>query len=260
MLLSMFLYENMALEGLTDQFLDLTLGNAHYLPFCPPEDVKRTLRSLNDIPHYLFRVFTPESCGITDRSWAKSMDARHTTEDHDKDIFARAGKSQVAAMVNAHLRWYTSSSDNLVSWTSSLLFALVYIFYLRANTRDGSAFENISVCIVDTTCFPPGVFIQDLDLIRAYKSSNSELASFETLRSKKHRSLSGHFYFGEYLSQGALRIKENCEVVSSRALIDRGLYDLLPELKSFAHWKPQRTPQWANPVVELRCGSAKGQQ
>ncbi|KAK1564210.1 uncharacterized protein LY79DRAFT_684048, partial [Colletotrichum navitas] len=102
------------------------------------------------------------------------------------DIFARAKKSPVVAIVNAHLRWYTSSSDNLVSWMSSLLFALVYIFYLRASARDRLAFENISVCIVDTTCFPPGGFLQDLDLIWAYKSSNSELALFETLRLKKH--------------------------------------------------------------------------
>ncbi|KAK1948797.1 hypothetical protein LY78DRAFT_708518 [Colletotrichum sublineola] len=184
----------MALEGLTDQFLDLTLGNAYYLPFCPPEDVKRTLKSLNDTPRYLFRVFTPNSSGITDRSWTKAMDARHRAVDHQIDLFARANKRQVADMIYTHLNWYENDSDNLVSWTSSLLFVLVYIFYLRANIRNGSAFENISLCIMDTTCFPTG--------------------SFETLRSKKHSSWLGHFYFGEYLSQGALRIEDDCEVAN----------------------------------------------
>jgi hypothetical protein len=76
--------------------------------------------------------------------------------------------------------------DNLVSWTSSLLFAIAYIFHLHANSRDGSTF-NISLCIVDTTGFPKRVFLRDMDLIRAYCSFDEDLQNFERLRLRKHK-------------------------------------------------------------------------
>lgn len=126
------------------------------------------------------------------------MDARYAAMDYKIDLFARVDKGQVAGMVYRHLRWRKGDSDNLVSWTSLLL--LVYVFHLHANTSDRSTFGNIHLCIMDTTCFPKGVFLQDMDLIRAYRSFDSELENFEDLRSKKYRYLSGYFYFGEYLS------------------------------------------------------------
>jgi hypothetical protein len=154
-------------------------------------------------------------------------------------------------MLNRHLRWWEGAEDNLVSWTSSLLFALVYIFHLHANERDGSAFEDIFLCVVDTTLFPPGVFLQDLDLIRAFRTFDWQLADFENLRLYKRRGL---LYFGEYLSQGALKIENKCQIVSAQAMIDQGLYDLQPRFRDFAIWPRalQPPPPWVNPVLELR--------
>ena len=246
----------MSFEGLANQFQDLNLGEAECLPFRHTEGMVRTLGKLDDIPRYLFRVFTPRSCGITDNTWTKSIDAMYAAVHSKTDLFARVNKHQVAGMINKHLRWFKGSSDNLVSWTSSLLFALVYIFHLRATTRDDTrdrlTFENIRHCITDTTCFTEGVFIRDMDLIRAYKYFDSYLEDFEVLRSKKHRLWSGHFYFGEYLSQGALKIEGKCEIISAQEIIDEGLYDLLPEFREFTQWEPERQPPLANPVIQLR--------
>lgn len=94
-----------------------------------------------------------------------------------------------------------------------------------------------------------------MDLIRAYSSFNDDLRQFELLRSqKKPKEYSGSFYFGEYLSQGALKIKSKCQIVSVQEIIDRGLYDLQPEFKTFAEWERQenKKPLWAKAVIMLR--------
>ena len=150
----------MAHEDLANQLEDLNLTDAECLPFRPTEDV---VRKFDEIPRSLFRVFTEKSCGTTNKTWAKSKDARDAAEDYSVDLFARDDKNRVADMISRHL-WWNEGSDNLVSWTSSLLFALVYIFHRRANKRDRSIFDNISLCVIDTTCFLPGVFIRDMDL------------------------------------------------------------------------------------------------
>lgn len=155
-------------------------------------------------------------------------------------------------MIHRHLRWKPGDGHNLVSWTSSLLFALVYIFHLRANLSDGSVFEQINLCIIDTSTFPDGVFLRDLDLIRFYRSYDEGLRNFEPLRSKKRKGFSGHYYFGEYLSQGALKIEGKCQIVSAQELMDRGLFSIRSEFGDFARWTPQERPPWANDVIELR--------
>ena len=111
-------------ENLADTFRSLRLSDLECLLFCPTGEKAWLREKFNDIPRYLFRVFTPKSCGTTDASWTKSMDARHGREDSTKDILARRDNRQVARMLNRHLRWLEGPDDNLVSWTSSLLFLL----------------------------------------------------------------------------------------------------------------------------------------
>jgi hypothetical protein len=123
------------------------------------------------------------------------------------------------------------------------------MFHLHANARDGSDFEDIQLCIVDTTCLPRGIFVRDLDLIRAYNSHDVDLAETEKLRTLRQ---GGRFYFGEYLSQGALKIEGGCDIVSASALIDQGLFDLQPVFKDFAQWQKAYSPPWAYPVLHLR--------
>ncbi|KAK0619423.1 hypothetical protein B0T14DRAFT_208177 [Immersiella caudata] len=237
---------NNVLDGLQGLSLD-----PERLLFCPTGDKHLLLQKFDDIPRYLFRVYSPMSRGTTDNHWAKSMDARQCGSNRSLDIFARSD-SGVAGMINRHLRWMQGSQDNLVSWTSSLLFAIIYIFYLHASSRDGSAFDDIYLCIVDTTGFAKGVFLRDMDLIRAYSKFNEDLQRFEDLRSKQHRAYSGSYYFGEYLSQGALRIEDNCQIVSAQAMIVTGLYNLHPEFEEFGRWEMQDKPPWADLVIRLR--------
>lgn len=91
-----------------------------------------------------------------------------------------------------------------------------------------------------------------MDLIRFYRSADEGLLGFERLRSRKMLGFTGYYYFGEYLSQGALKLKGKCQIVSARDIIDKGLYDIRPEFRDFANWEPKAKPPWANTVIELR--------
>lgn len=236
----------MALPEIADALQALSISDPEYLLFCPSSENAWLREKLDDIPRYLFRVFTPNSRGTTDESWTRSMDATDAAQNSRVDIFAREDKEGVASMLNRHLQWWKGHEDNFVSWTSSLLFALVYIFHLHANLNDRSAFDDIYLCIIDTSKFPKGIFLRDMDLIQAYSSFDADLENFKGLRLKKE------WYFGEYLSQGALKIEDKCQIVSAQAMIDRGLYDLLREFEEFSHWEVSQKPPWARPVVNLR--------
>lgn len=78
-----------------------------------------------------------------------------------------------------------------------------------------------------------------MDLIRTYSLFDTSLRNLEGLRTETHV---GSYYFGEYLSQGALKIEDKCQIVSAQEIIDQGLFSLHPELGK---------PGWANEVVLL---------
>lgn len=68
----------------------------------------------------------------------------------------------------------------------------------------------------------------------------------------KRKGFSGHYYFGEYLSQGALKIEGKCQIVSAQTLMDRGLFRIRSEFEHFAGWTPRAKPPWTKPVIKLR--------
>lgn len=226
----------MTISDIADSLSTLTLSDPEYLLFRPSGDKAHLNEKFGEIPRYLFRVFTPKSRGTTNEFWAKSNDASKM------DIFEESDIS-VASMINRHLNWEVGP-DKLVSWTSSLLFVLVYIFNRHASLKDGSAFDKIYLCVIDTTKFAKGVFLRDMDLIDAYCSFDANLMRLKKIRKD--------WYFGEYLSQGALKIEGKCKIVSAQAMINRGLCDLRQEFREFAQWQPCKSPGWARDVNELR--------
>ncbi|KAL8719362.1 MAG: hypothetical protein Q9225_003619 [Loekoesia sp. 1 TL-2023] len=235
--------------NLADGLQSLTLGDPEHLLFNPTGDKAWLKEKFDDIPRYLFRITTPDSDATTDRHWVKSKAARYRRTNSTKDIFesypnsALDPSSTVAKMLNKHLRWSGRhpDADNFVSWTSSLLFALQYMFY--RHMKDGSDLAKIYLCIIDTLSFPKGIFLRDMDLIRAYSAYDEDLKSFEDLRRRKHGYLTGFYYFGEYLSQGALKIEGQCQLVSSQAIVDNGLYSLRSDIPMEG---------FANAIVQLR--------
>jgi hypothetical protein len=140
-------------------------------------------------------------------------------------------EEKAATLLHAHLTkscFGGEDSDNLMSWTSSLLFAIQYAIW-RLNIGRHSA-SDIKICVVCTDDFPPGQFMRDVPLLEAYRSTAQRLDS-EIPRFFDFRLGSEDYYNGEYLSQGAVNISKRSCVVSLQQLIDAGLYRLYPEFE-----------------------------
>ncbi len=153
----------------------LTLSEPDYLLFKPFGDMARIRERFREIPRYLIRISTPRSDGSNDEIWVKSTAAKNGHENRSVDIFAMDDKQQAATAINKYLRWRGTEADNLVSWTSLLLFVLQYIFYRHKHRKDRSNLEDIKLCIIDTTTLPEGVFLRDMDLMDAYRQFNADL-------------------------------------------------------------------------------------
>jgi hypothetical protein len=58
----------MALPEMADALWALSLSYPEYLLFCPSSEKFWLQENFDNIPRYLFRVFTPNSHGTTDRT------------------------------------------------------------------------------------------------------------------------------------------------------------------------------------------------
>lgn len=233
------------MDDLVAQLAGVQLSNS-VLVFQPSQIIRNRLphRGLTD-DRYLYRSFDHNSDGRTDDTQATSRDAWHCQS--SQDIFEWDHRA-AAAMLFRHLKWHADycMPDNMVSWTSSLLFALKYAFYRAA--KHGTRLEDIKLCIVDTTKFPAGTFMRDLDLIAAFAPFDTLLANFAGLRRRQHRQYSGMYYFGEYLSQGSLGLENKCGIVNISQLVNAGLFTVLPRLFLSRYG----SMGWANEVIRLR--------
>jgi hypothetical protein len=102
--------------------------------------------------------------------------------------------------------------------------------------------------VVDTEKFLPRTFIRDSDLISAFKR-------FDAREEKGLKSLAGmrannDLYFGEYLSQGSLRISGKCSTVSAQTMINKGLLDLHSVFRQACEGNDPR--EWVKPVQTVR--------
>ena len=233
------------MEELSEQLQAARIAEPTSVPFTPKARVHWKYLKLSPIPRYLFRVYEPSSDGFTSDEWVKSRDAVNAEGTALEDVFQTNDPPAAATMIYRHLDWAgdANSGDNLMSGTSSLLYALQYIFYRHARQRGTSCLEDIRLCIADTTYFSERVFIRDMDLIDAVDRFSPKLMHFKTLRQ------SGVYYFGEYLSQGALRITGACTNVSAQDLIG---WVLLRLRREFGEAYGNARYGWAKAVVNAR--------
>jgi hypothetical protein len=247
-------------EALRNTHLDdtSTIQEPDQLLFNPSENSRLPSGALENIPRYLFRVISPLSDGHTDGTWARSKAACQSLASSRQDIFAGLDSQKrvvIERMLNAHLRWWSkkNANDNFVSWTSSLLFALQYMYYRHHDYRDGSSLDDIKLYVVDTTSFPRGTFLRDLDLIEAFFDRDDRYKYWlRNLRNLRNLRKDSDYYFGEYLTQGSLRIADKHQVVSAASLFQSGLMKRLqphlPDIQDAGDGEPG----WADPVLDLR--------
>ncbi|KAB8067781.1 hypothetical protein BDV29DRAFT_196174 [Aspergillus leporis] len=197
------------------------------LQFRPQAGSGLSQTALDEIPRYLFRVVSPHSVGETNKTWVRSESALRNERSSMEDIFLNLDtvkRTTIARTLNLHLRWWPKGElrDNFVSWTSSLLFAIQYIYYRHLSPEDESSLEQIKLYIIDTT---------RLQYLRN-----------ETIQ-----------YFGEYLSQGSLKIEGKCEMISAQSFFESDrLRRLQPHFLEF-HDVPfsNGKPIWVKEVIRL---------
>ncbi|KAJ9291282.1 hypothetical protein DTO021C3_1082 [Paecilomyces variotii] len=163
-------------------------------------------------------------------------------------------RETIARTINVHLRWLLTDDfeGNFVSWSSSLLYVLQFIYYRHLSCRNRSSLEEIKLYVIDTEKFPLGTFIRDLDLINAFYKFDDhpprDLRDFRSLRENTG------YYFGEYLSQGSLKIGGKYQMISANMLFDANrLCRLQPEFGDiYSLLAEKKEPKWAKEVRRLR--------
>ncbi|KAF2158286.1 hypothetical protein M409DRAFT_38381, partial [Zasmidium cellare ATCC 36951] len=201
---------------------------------------------------FLFRVYTPRSDGFTDETRASSRDAALKIPGSNKDIFATKTRAVTARLIADHMWWARDQGDarrrdNLVSWSSSMLFLIRYIFYRHYDMDDKSSLDDIHLLVVDTKALPADTFIRDTDLISAFEQFDSRATRGLKQMAKQRE---GVLYFGEYLSQGTLRLDDKCSTVSAHVLIYKGLLHLHDGFQSARDGED--AGRWVIPVQKMR--------
>lgn len=144
-----------------------------------------------------------------------------------------------------------SEECSLVSWSSSLLFALQYGLHRHYNrSKDGSRLENIHILVIDTEELDNNLFVNDREIIQVLAPHHDAKypGDFNTLQTIKDLRNRGDLYFGEYLTQGSLKIAGHSSQVDFQTLVNLGLFDILPELD----FKRSEKNAWSNAVRALR--------
>jgi hypothetical protein len=232
-------------------WVDFWIGALHNAPngptlFYPPLSLHRESFDL-DVPRYLFRTFDAVSSGRNDENVVASIVNRNGAQESNRtDILSRE-KQDGAEMLYMHLKkncFGGAGQDNLMSWTSSLLYAIQYAVW-RAHIR-GRHPSEISICAIDTSKFPLGQFVRDIPLLEAYREAAEQLGG-SLLEFFDFRLRTSDYYNGEYLSQGAVNHSGRSCMMSLERLIQAGLFQLYPEFDDAEGRK-----KWAKRVRELR--------
>lgn len=198
--------------------------------FQPPENFALNhfvKRPPEHMPRYLFRVWDDNSKGGNTEDVIASVLSQHDEANrHTIDVFSR-DHQEASEMLHHHLDKglsNTQQTNNLVSWSSSLIFVIQYANWRFCNPWFDQPGE-IHICAVDTSKFPRGQFARDKWLLNWF--SNAKLSDEET-NFRNLRLNRTEYDNGEYLSQGKLHIKGRSCTLSVQGLTNAGLWDLYP--------------------------------
>ncbi|KAH6985540.1 hypothetical protein EDB80DRAFT_822422 [Ilyonectria destructans] len=216
--------------------------------FYPPAAATSLKWPFQGIPRYLFRVFDSESSGRNDDTVvASTMSVSKSPGRKNMDLLSLQPR-EASKMLYSHSNkpcFGGVPSDNLMSWSSSLIFVIQYAIW-RSHKR-GRSPADVRICVVDTSKFPPGQFARDMWLLRAY--CNTARLSDHQDQFFRFRLENSDYDNGEYFSQGIVNHGGRSCTFSLHSLIRSGLYSLYPEFADV-----QARNQWTNRVRQLRLG------
>ncbi|TEY44646.1 hypothetical protein BOTCAL_0349g00120 [Botryotinia calthae] len=224
--------------------------------FYPPanHEVKLHVLRNEDTPRYLFRTFDTDSWAKSNNSVVASIASEYNRYDSRIDLLSLSALKATNLMYK-HLcgkyPYIWNPEDNLVSWTSSLLFAIQYAIW--KNHFLGRPAAEIQICAVDTRRFPRGQFAPDTWLLQAYRNTAAEVGG-DTKEFFRFRLEDERYQNGEFLSQGSVHHENRSCVVSLKNLQESGLYNLYPEFV-----EKEGKHKWTNRVLQLRGRWSKEQ-
>lgn len=225
---------------------------ARILSRCPggatlfrPSAVRKPLRRpFPESPRYLFRAFDASTSGLSNEKIVASSMSLEPENAAYPDIL-QTDDRKASAMLYNHLTkslFGPAVEDNLMSWSSSLLFVIQYAIW--RSSKGGRHPSDIRICTVDTTKFPAEQFARDMWLLNIYQEM--ELRE-DQKRFFQFRLMDERYDNGEYLSQGLVSHDGRSCTFSLQDLGDAGLYNLYPHLKD-----PHGMKDWAKRVLDLR--------
>lgn len=160
------------------------------------------------IPRYLFRTYSESSQGI---NASPRFLSQATAKDLHHSSLYDIPKDEAKLMIEHHLLWSRENTE-FISWTSSLLWALQYAVRKRAKWKD----QSISICVLDIQRSPAQLSIYPVPTLLCVYGI---------------RSRGRDYYHAEYLAHSMVEVSgRSLSVISFKALIAGGLFELLPEL------------------------------
>ncbi|KAK7219188.1 hypothetical protein V2G26_007191 [Clonostachys chloroleuca] len=240
-------------QGQRQSWIDFWVRALNHCPGGPtlfyPPAASSAARSIewpfNDLPQYLFRAFDSRTSGKNDDNVVASIMSMFGTPENSKIDILSLRTHDASEMLYSHLVkscFNGSTSDNLMSWSSSLMFVIQYAIW---RSSIGNLFPaEVRICVIDTGKFPPGQFVRDMSLLKAF--NNTELSE-DQKRFFRFRLGSPEYDNGEYLSQGVVNHDGRSCTFSLQDLVEAGLYELYPEFGD-----AQFRRLWTNRVRDLR--------
>ncbi|CAI4220096.1 unnamed protein product [Parascedosporium putredinis] len=177
------------------------------------------------VPRYLFRVHSDTTAGSTTLDAVLAPACLHPNKQRGSGDLFDMDRKEAAGLLNKHL-------------------CMVYISIAAADPQAPSPTSTSWYLIPART---PGTFLKDMDLIE-YFHLDDESGERDLSRMRRMRRGRGGYYFGEYISQGALDIRATCTQTTIQAMIDVGLFKFFPELGDRLRWK-----KWADGVDVRRA-------
>jgi len=145
-------------------------------------------------------------------------------------------------MLAEHINWNKKDkTDNLMSWTSSFMFAMQHAQFRLKTDYEGILPRQIYFLVINTRSAPPRSFLPAVPLLKSF-----ELCGPDWNGRLRHPV---ETYIGEYLSQGRLRLDGMKTVLTTYdALVHEQIYRIYPDLENkspAAAMKPQqRLSEW----------------
>lgn len=152
-------------------------------------------------PRYLFRAYDPNSPGINnDNVVGSAASAAAGCSTASADLLT-LGLEKGNRKLCEHLSWDErghNSEDDLVSWSTSLLFVRQYAIWRRHTYGQPPA--DVKILVLKTSMFKH-LLMRDLWLFRKLRSAELGDSKMQSLVYLRH---SSGYDNGEYLSQGLL--------------------------------------------------------